>query len=100
MVEEKVKPTVDEMIEAYRQRSARIDEALKKAGVTRVDFGKMPLPYWLIVRMSRRRTLSVSAAVLLLLFILSTPYASARNYQADITAQVAIVETILNSQGE
>ncbi len=99
MVEEKEKPTVEEMIEAYRQYCERVDEALKKAGGVRVDFSKQPSPYWRTVRLSRLRSLLLSAAMLLLMFILSTPYASAMNYQTDITPQVAAVEAMLNNAG-
>lgn len=97
MVEEKGKPTVEEMIEAYRQHGERIDEALKKAGGVRVDFSKLPPPYWYTVRLSRLRSLLLSAVVLLFFFVLSVPYASAMNYHTDITPQVAAVDAMLNN---
>ena len=95
MVEENRKPTVEEMLEAYRQYSERIDETFRKTGGVKVDFTKLPPSYRHIVRMSRVRALSLSAVALLLLFLLSTPYASAMNYKTDVTSQVAMVEAML-----
>ena len=97
MVEEKGKPTIEEMLEAYRQHCERMDEAFKKAGGVRVDFSKMPPSYWRTVRVSRQYALLLSALLLLLLFGLSVPYASAMNYHADVTPQVAAVEAMLNN---
>ena len=97
MDERNVKPTVDEMIEAYRQYSVRIAEALKKAGGVRVDFSKLSPPYWRTVKLSRLRALLLSAVMLLFFFGLSIPYASAMNYHTDITSQVVAVETMLNN---
>ncbi len=95
MEESKAKPTVDEMIEAYRQYSMRIDEALKKAKRVSVDFSKLPPPYWRTVRLSRLRSLLFSAVMLLFFFGLSIPYARAMNYRTDITPQVVAVDTLL-----
>ena len=97
MDQEKRKPTLEEMFESYRQYSMRIDEACKKAGGVQVDFTKLPTPYRHIVRKSRVRTLLVSAIVLLFSFLFSAPYASAMNYQTDITRQVAIIEEMHNN---
>ena len=96
-MEESNKPSVEEMVEAYRQYSVRIDEAFKKTGGVKVDFAKLPPPYWHTVRLSRVRDLLISAAVFLIMFVLSSPYARAMNYQPDITSQVAAVETMLNN---
>lgn len=97
MVEEKGKPTIEEMLEAYHQHCERMDEAFKKTGGVRVDFSKLPTPYWRTVRLSRLRTLLLSTVVLLLFWGLSMPYASAMNYHADVTPQVAAVEAMLNN---
>ena len=94
-MEEKNKPSVEEMFEAYSRYSRRIDEAFRQCPPIRVDFDKMPLRRR---KVSRGRLQSLVVAMILVVLCLSTiPHTYAMSPGADHVGTRAIVEFMLNN---
>ena len=91
---EERKPTVEEMIEAYRQYSARIEEVCLRNPV-RVDFTKLPPPYRRTLVSSRVRTISLAAVAMLLLVVLPKPSAGATPAPVEYAASVETIDTMI-----
>ena len=96
-MEEKNKPTIDEMIEAYRQYSRRIDELCRQLPPPKVDFTKLPPPYRHRAMSGRIKTLSFAAVVALILLLLPLPDAMALNRGVNYDASVEAVGIMISS---
>ena len=100
MKREERKPTVEEMVAACHQYSARIEEVCRRTPVG-VDFSKLPPPYRRTLLSSRVGTISLAAVAMLLLVVLPIPAAGATTAPLDYTASVETIDTmIINTSGE
>ena len=96
-MKEKNKPTVEEMIEAYRQYSRRIDEICRQLPPPKVDFTKLPPPYRHSVVVNRVCSSVLAAVVALVMWISPIPRGITLNADVDCVASVESIETILKN---
>lgn len=96
-MEDNSKPSVEELFEAYRRYSRRIDGAFRQCPPVRVNFEKMPLRRRMVL-FSRLRTL-VAAMMVVVLCRLAVPQTYAMSPGADHAGAVDSVEFMLNNNG-
>lgn len=96
-MKEKNKPTVEEMVEAYRQYSGRVDGLCRQLPSPKVSFTQLQPPYWRSVVLSRVGSSALAAVLAVLVWVLPIPQAIALNADVDYVASVELIETMLNN---
>ena len=99
--EKELKPTVEEMFEAYRQYRQRIEACIGQGSSVEVDFDAMPSNRR-VVRGNKVRTVAsamVVTGMLILPAITSEANACVLNQGADRVGSVEAVDNIVNNVG-
>lgn len=98
-MEEKDKPTVEEMIAAYRQHCRRIEEACCQYKPVRMDFSALPLNRRMMVA-GWLRMVAAALAVVSILFVLVWPVSDvyAESLNTAHTDEIEIVKYMLKSR--
>ena len=98
-MKEERKPTVEEMIEAYRRQSRIIEEACRQAGPPKIDFERMPSNRRKVLSDSVRTVLAAMVVGAMLNHSLMPVGEYKMNWGADNKGSIEMVEFIIENQG-